>query len=204
MGRKPISDSKIDQIVLMTATGSKTSQIAKELGLTVPTVSNYQKKYALAIKGKREELDIPEEPETNKGGFTAVDTDKTNTEKPKEKPDPIEAGTHQKFMTKGSEYLSKKLEQQLKDAMDGAKMLIDAQLKYQKSLEEMGVTWDKFIDFSFKLGYDAVEERYLKELESRARDRSLNIQVEQKLHDEEIQDMTDDEENPVRRLLSME
>ena len=196
MGRKPLPDFKINQIILMSAQGEKPKSIQEATGVSIPTITAYQKKYEQAIAGKREELDLPAEPTTKKDGFIPVDTDKDsgNKEPKKEKTDPIIPETTKKFITKGSEYLSKELEKQIKESMEGAKILLDAKLKYQKSLDEMGVPWDKFIDYSFKIGYDSIQEAYLKEIELQASERALKIQTLSKLHDEEVRDLAEDEE----------
>lgn len=207
MGRKPIPEYKIQQIILMSAQGETQAAIMEATDTTKPTVIRYQTKYKEAIEAKREELDIPPPPETPKGGNIPIDTENENNtdKKKKEKPDPILTAATGKFITGSSETMSKEMVRRFNDAMKGGLMLLDAQMKYMKSLDEMGVTWDKFVDFSLKLGYDEIEEAYIQELErERILDRDVALQVEEGLHQEEIEELENNQDKLMKRLLRVE
>lgn len=207
MGRKPIPDFKIQQIILMTAQGEKTKAISDVTGITIPTVTAYQKKYAQAIEGKREELDIPPSPEQKNKKTVTVDSDTTkDSSEKKEKPDPILVSATTKFVNKSSDSMSLEMTRRFNDALKGGLVVLDAQMKYLKSLDEMGISWDKFVDFSFKLGYDTIENAYIRELEQeRVRNRDTAMQIEETLHNEEVEDIeSSNEGNLIRRLLKVE
>lgn len=206
MGRKPIPDFKIQQIILMSAQGEKPSAIAEATGITKPTILSYQEKYKEAIAGKQEELDITPEPKTKKQGYTPVDSDNDgNSKQKKEKPDPILVGATSKFVTKSADTMSAEMARRFNDALKGGLMVLDAQMKYMASLDEMGVEWDKFVKFCFMVGYDMIEDAYLTERENqRILDRDTALQIEEGLHQEEITELENNQDKIVKRLLNVE
>lgn len=206
MGRKPIPDFKIQQIILMSAQGEKPSAIAEATGITKPTILSYQEKYKEAIAGKQEELDINPEPKTKKQGFIPVNSDNgSDGKQKKEKPDPILVGATSKFVTKSADTMSAEMARRFNDALKGGLMVLDAQMKYMASLDEMGVEWDKFVKFCFMMGYDMIEDAYIAERENqRILDRDTVLQVEEGLHQEEISELENNQDKIVKRLLNVE
>lgn len=203
-GRKPLPDEKIKQIMVMAKEKTPSEQIAKELGLSLPTIRSYVRRYG---NWQTPELTPEEEQEIAmlKNGSKYRSPESTDNEeirrekpmpmpKPKALPDeeeeePLTQKGYQKFLTTGSEFLGAELLAMLKTHMAAAKSLLESKLKYEKSLIDMDISWDDFISFSLKLGFSILEEEFIKEKEREIEERGLTLEIEERLHEEDIKDI---------------
>ena len=190
MGRKGLTVDQKNQLILLTATGSNNKSIAEQIDVTTQTVRNYQKKYSELIEAKRKELageETPPEPK-NKGQFKrpTKEMEEANKTKPKEAQDPIEAAAKDKSIRKGSDFASDVTNSIYKDMVNDGKTIMSARLKYQTSLEQMGVDWNKFLNFAIEIGYEEIEKEYMRELERFRDEQAIALELEEQLHKQEV------------------
>lgn len=193
MGRKPLPDYKIEQIILMTANGEKTSTIAKAAGVSPGSVNSYQKRYWEAIEEKKEELSQGNNKSENeqKSGFKKPTPEMEKNSKNKNKnesenEDPIETASEDKFIKAGSTVASEQLVKMYKDLIKAGQSVMDSQNQYKSSVEEMGLKWDQFIRFSVKVGYQIVSEEYMNAYQKQRDMEVLALELEQELHNDEV------------------
>jgi len=96
--------------------------------------------------------------------------------------------------------MSKEMTARFKDALAAGLSVMDYQMKYLRSLQEMGVAWEKFVDFSFQLGYDTIEEEYIRQLEQhRIEEHDLELQLKEGLAEQENE--ADIEDEAIRKYM---
>lgn len=142
------------------------------------------------IKNDVMENITPEPEKTPKTNFKRVDYKNI---KNIEGTDPLEEPTHKKFLTKGSTVASEQLENMYRNLIKTGQSLMEAQLKYQRSIESMGVGWGEFLDTSIEIGYTLFLEDYEEQLEKQ-KNNELKMVLEEKLFESYLKD-DDEEEN---------
>lgn len=193
MGKKPISATDKDQLIILTASGSSVKSIAEQIDKTEQTVRNYQKKFAELIEAKKAELSGKVAKNISKDKAPAnKNTPKTKIENAKENKEPedrIEAEAEPKFARKGSDFASDELRDMYREVVRAGQSIIAAKMKYQKSLEQMGVPWVKFVDFSLTIGYDEIEQAYEREMIRYRDDMAMAAEIQERLDLDEADDI---------------
>jgi predicted lipase len=167
---KKLDDDKLHLLISLSAMQEKQKDIATQIGVSLPTLRSLQLRYNKEIEEQASHLEGVEQPvkkNEQKKGFLKPTKEMEAKEKAKEKPkeDPIMPQTDRKFMNKGSEFLSKQLEAQLKEALAGSRVLLKAQALYQSSLDTMNISWEDFLNYAVKSAYMDIEEAYEEALE---------------------------------------
>ena len=169
---KKLDDDKLHLLISLSAMQEKQKDIATQIGVSLPTLRSLQLRYSKEIEEQATHLEGVEQPvkkekDGEKKGFLKPTKEMEAKEKAKEKPkeDPIMPQTDRKFMNKGSEFLSKQLEAQLKEALAGSRVLLKAQALYQSSLDTMNISWEDFLNYAVKSAYMDIEEAYEEALE---------------------------------------
>jgi hypothetical protein len=193
MGRKGLTVDQKNQLILLTATGSNNKSIAEQIDVTTQTVRNYQKKYSELIEAKRKELAGEEPPKETKpkGGYKPPpkDTETDKPEPPKEKRDPIEVKAEPDFIKKGATVASEELKEMYTQIIKDGKSIMNARYKFQSSVEQMGVDWNKFLNFAIEIGYEEIEKEYMRELERFRDEQAIALELEEQLHQQEVSEI---------------
>lgn len=200
MPRKPIPDFKIQQIIHLAASGEKLKEIARITELSRPTVNQYRQKYEKEIAREREENGLkPEPPQAPRARKLTPAAVPAPEEESAEEQDPILAKAVPEFVKQSGGHMSKEMTARFKDALAAGLSVMDYQMKYLRSLQEMGVAWEKFVDFSFQLGYDTIEEEYIQQLEQhRIEEHDLELQLKEGLAEQENEA---DEDEVIRKYM---
>ena len=193
MGRNGLTKLEKDQIILMTATGDSTKEIAKQIEVSEVTIRKYKNQFKNEIEAKKAEIlgqEPPPEPK-NKGQFKrpTKEMEEANKTKQKEAQDPIEAAAKDKSIRKGSDFASDVTNSIYKDMVNDGKTIMSARLKYQTSLEQMGVDWNKFLNFAIEIGYEEIEKEYMRELERFRDEQAIALELEEQLHKQEVSEI---------------
>jgi hypothetical protein len=98
-------------------------------------------------------------------------------------------------MNKGSEFLSKQLEAQLKEALAGSRVLLKAQALYQSSLDTMNISWEDFLNYAVKSAYMDIEEAYEEALEKYISEKRMYEFRLDEMENEEIEPEMEEIEN---------
>ena len=175
MGRKPLEKEKIDQIILLSATGEQVKTIMDATGLSRPTILNYQKQLENEIDEKREELG--RDMETVPGGYQKPPKEMEEppvkkTEKKMRLPS-VEEETAKKTISKASNSVSELKARELTEDYKAAQMLHSASVRYQKNVEMMGLDWDRFVAWAVDEAYERAVEAYKVKVEEQLREASL-------------------------------
>ena len=190
MGRNGLTKLEKDQIILMAATGESTKEIAKQIEVSEVTIRKYKNQFKDEIEAKKAEISGQEPPKEHKpkGGYKPPpkDTEEANKTKQKEAQDPIEAAAKDKSIRKGSDFASDVTNSIYKDMVNDGKTIMSARLKYQTSLEQMGVDWNKFLNFAIEIGYEEIEKEYMRELERFRDEQAIALELEEQLHRQEV------------------
>ena len=193
MGRNGLTKLEKDQIILMAATGESTKEIAKQIEVSEVTIRKYKNQFKDEIEAKKAEITGQEPPKEHKpkGGYKPPpkDTEEANKTKPKEAQDPIEAAAKDKSIRKGSDFASDVTNSIYKDMVNDGKTIMSARLKYQTSLEQMGVDWNKFLNFAIEIGYEEIEKEYMRELERFRDEQAIALELEEQLHQQEVSEI---------------
>ena len=200
MPRKPIPNFKIQQIIHLAASGELVKEIARITELSIPTVNQYRKKYEKEIAREREENGLkPEPPQAPRARKLTPAPAPAPEEESEEEQDPILAKAVPEFVKQSGGHMSKEMTSRFKDALAAGLSVLDYQMKYLRSLQEMGVAWEKFVDFSFQLGYDTIEEEYIRQLEQhRIEEHDLELQLKEGLAEQENEA---DEDEAIRKYM---
>jgi transposase len=200
MPRKPIPDFKIQQIIHLAASGELIKEIARITELSIPTVNQYRKKYEKEIAREREENGLkPEPPQAPRARKLTPAPAPAPEEESEEDQDPILEKAVPEFVKQSGGHMSKEMTARFKDALAAGLSVMDYQMKYLRSLQEMGIAWEKFVDFSFQLGYDTIEEEYIRQLEQhRIEEHDLELQLKEGLAEQENEA---DEDEAIRKYM---
>jgi hypothetical protein len=175
MGRKPLEKEKIDQIILLSATGEQVKTIMDATGLSRPTILNYQKQLENEIDEKREELG--RDMETVPGGYQKPPKEMEEppvkkTEKKMKLPS-VEEETAKKTISKASNSVSELKARELTEDYKAAQMLHSASVRYRSNIEMMGLEWERFIAFAIDQAYAQAVTAYEEKVEERLREAEL-------------------------------
>jgi len=175
MGRKPLEKEKIDQIILLSATGEQVKTIMDATGLSRPTILNYQKQLENEIEAKREELG--RDMETVPGGYQKPPKEMEEppvkkTEKKMKLPS-VEEETAKKTISKASNSVSELKARELTEDYKAAQMLHSASVRYRSNIEMMGLEWERFIAFAIDQAYAQAVTAYEEKVEERLREAEL-------------------------------
>ena len=175
MGRKPLEKEKIDQIILLSATGEQVKTIMDATGLSRPTILNYQKQLENEIEAKREELG--RDMETVTGGYQKPPKEMEEppvkkTEKKMRLPS-VEEETAKKTISKASNSVSELKAKELTEDYKAAQMLHSASVRYRSNIEMMGLEWERFIAFAIDQAYAQAVTAYEEKVEERLREAEL-------------------------------
>lgn len=175
MGRKPLRKEKIDQIILLSATGEQVKTIMDATGLSRPTILNYQKQLENEIEAKREELG--RDMETVPGGYQKPPKEMEEppvkkTEKKMKLPS-VEEETAKKTISKASNSVSELKARELTEDYKAAQMLHSASVRYRSNIEMMGLEWERFIAFAIDQAYAQAVTAYEEKVEERLREAEL-------------------------------
>ena len=175
MGRKPLEKEKIDQIILLSATGEQVKTIMDATGLSRPTILNYQKQLENEIEAKREELG--RDMETVTGGYQKPPKEMEEppvkkTEKKMKLPS-VEEETAKKTISKASNSVSELKARELTEDYKAAQMLHSASVRYRSNIEMMGLEWERFIAFAIDQAYAQAVTAYEEKVEERLREAEL-------------------------------
>ena len=175
MGRKPLEKEKIDQIILLSATGEQVKTIMDATGLSRPTILNYQKQLENEIDEKREELG--RDMETVPGGYQKPPKEMEEppvkkTEKKMKLPS-VEEETAKKTISKASNSVSELKARELTEDYKAAQMLHSASVRYRNNIEMMGLEWERFIAFAIDQAYAQAVTAYEEKVEERLREAEL-------------------------------
>ena len=177
MGRKPLEKEKIEQIILLSATGEQVKTIMDATGLSRPTILNYQKQLENEIDEKREELGREGDMETTKGGYQKPPKEMEEppvkkTEKKMKLPS-VEEETAKKTISKASNSVSELKARELTEDYKAAQMLHSASVRYRSNIEMMGLEWERFIAFAIDQAYAQAVTAYEEKVEERLREAEL-------------------------------
>ena len=175
MGRKPLEKEKIEQIILLSATGEQVKTIMDATGLSRPTILNYQKQLENEIDEKREELG--RDMETVTGGYQKPPKEMEEppvkkTEKKMRLPS-VEEETAKKTISKASNSVSELKARELTEDYKAAQMLHSASVRYRSNIEMMGLEWERFIAFAIDQAYAQAVIAYEDKVEERLREAEL-------------------------------
>ena len=175
MGRKPLEKEKIEQIILLSATGEQVKTIMDATGLSRPTILNYQKQLENEIDEKREELS--RDMETVTGGYQKPPKEMEEppvkkTEKKMKLPS-VEEETAKKTISKASNSVSELKARELTEDYKAAQMLHSASVRYRSNIEMMGLEWERFIAFAIDQAYAQAVTAYEEKVEERLREAEL-------------------------------
>ncbi len=163
-----LSGEKLERLIALLAADATVTEISKEMGLSAPTIRGYRNEYAGQIEEKRAEFH----------------GEKPEKKEKKEKIDPVLENAIPKFINDAGTNVKKEMTSYFATALKGGMALLRYQNEYAHSLNEMGVKWDDFIEFSLKEGYDMILGEYMKEKErAMAEDNDLRLQIEEGLDD---------------------
>ena len=190
MGRNGLTKLEKDQIILMAATGESTKEIAKQIEVSEVTIRKYKNQFKDEIEAKKAEISGQEPPKEHKpkGGYKPPpkDTETDNAEPPKEKRDPIEVKAEPDFIKKGATVASEELKEMYTQIIKDGKSIMNARYKFQSSVEQMGVDWNKFLNFAIEIGYEEIEKEYMRELERFRDEQAIALELEEQLHRQEV------------------
>ena len=175
MGRKPLEKEKIDQIILLSATGEQVKTIMDATGLSRPTILNYQKQLENEIDEKREELG--RDMETVTGGYQKppkeMEEPPVKKSEKKMKLPSVEEETAKKTISKASNSVSELKARELTEDYKAAQMLHSASVRYRSNIEMMGLEWERFIAFAIDQAYAQAVTAYEEKVEERLREAEL-------------------------------
>jgi hypothetical protein len=66
---------------------------------------------------------------------------------------------------------------------------MNARYKFQSSVEQMGVDWNKFLNFAIEIGYEEIEKEYMRELERFRDEQAIALELEEQLHQQEVSEI---------------
>lgn len=193
MGRNGLTKLEKDQIILMAATGESTKEIAKQIEVSEVTIRKYKNQFKDEIEAKKAEITGQEPPKETKpkGGYKPPpkDTETDKPEPPKEKRDPIEVKAEPDFIKKGATVASEELKEMYTQIIKDGKSIMNARYKFQSSVEQMGVEWNKFLNFAIEIGYEEIEKEYMRELERFRDEQAIALELEEQLHQQEVSEI---------------
>lgn len=209
---KKLGKVERDQIILLLATGSSVKATADQLEVSEPTIRNYRHKYASDIAAKKAEMEgkapPPKTAPETKTGTKYIAPPKTPEQKDETKnteEDPIEARATNDVIPKGSRVATDEMIDIYKSMIQSGKAIIEDQFRYKSSVENMGIKWTDFLKFAHKIGYDILLSEYIEELRKTQLDESMiRIATLQKLHEGEIADMGEPEDDDMKKMIEVE
>ena len=173
MGRpkKELTPLEIQKLIVLTASGTRQMDIAKELGISIPTIRQLQRDHAEEIEIKKDEMNgEPPNPVTPTSRTTEKKESKDDKEKNKSPYVEIEHETVKKAITKASESVSTIIAKDTTEDYRASQILKGSRMKYQKALEKMGIEWDEFVRVAIDDLYRTVEIAYIDEVERRSKE----------------------------------
>ena len=173
MGRpkKELTPLEIQKLIVLTASGTRQMDIAKELGISIPTIRQLQRDHAEEIEIKKDEMNgEPPNPVTPTSRNTEKKESKDEKEKNKSPYAEIEHETTKKAITKASESVSTIIAKDTTEDYRASQILKGSRMKYQKALEKMGIEWDEFVRVAIDDLYRTVELVYIDEVERRSKE----------------------------------
>ncbi len=208
---KKLGKIERDQIILLLATGETVKNIAKQLEISIPTVRNYREKYQEEIEKKKAEIAGKEPPgkeekeEKKNPIYIAPPNPEKKENETEEEPDPIEDRAAKDVVPKGSKVATDEMIGIYKDMIKSGKAIIEDQFRYKSSVENMGIKWVDFLKFAHKIGYDILLNEYITELRKTQLDDSMiRIATLQKLHEGEIEDIGEPEDDDMKKVIEIE
>ena len=193
MGRpkKELTPLEIQKLIVLTASGTRQMDIAKELGISIPTIRQLQRDHAEEIEIKKDEMNgEPPNPVTPTSRTTEKKESKDDKEKNKSPYVEIEHETVKKAITKASESVSTIIAKDTTEDYRASQILKGSRMKYQKALEKMGIEWDEFVRVAIDDLYRTVEIAYIDEVERRSKEMAQKeLEILQAYHEAEISEL---------------
>ena len=149
---------KIDTGVrLLSQQGYSAKEIANELGTSLRTIFNYASDLSVKIGRKYHSNNAPY---PQQGNQTPLEDPKTKGPDPEEEIRTNIMKKHVKVM--GEKLATLTVEHELE--MRKIVVALEKHAAIFESIEEMGLTKEKFIDVCIEIGYDAAKEAYMKKV----------------------------------------
>ena len=201
MGRpkKELTPLEIQKLIVLSASGTRQMDIAKELGISIPTIRQLQKKHEEEIEIKKDEMNgNPPDPVTP----TSKITEKKESKDEKEKKSPyveIEHETTRKAINKASDSVSNIIAKDTTDDYRASQVLKGSRMKYQRALEKMGIEWDEFVRCAIDDLYKEVEIAYIDEVERRSKEMAQKeLEILQAYHEAEISELANEKKPEIQ------
>lgn len=170
MGRKPVPDFRVKQIILLRSEGASISQIMKETELGKATVLKYIEMHKKDIEKMTKK---PQEINNVVNATKVKESDQEKKKDNKPKIASVEDETTKNTIRKAADSVSTLKAKEITEDYKAAQMLHSASVRYQKNVEMMGLEWDRFIAWAIDEAYQAAVEAYKEKMDKQLREAEL-------------------------------
>ena len=170
MGRKPVPDFRVKQIILLRSEGASISQIMKETELGKATVLKYIEMHKKDIEKMTKK---PQEINNVVNATKVKESDQEKKKDNKPKIASVEDETTKNTIRKAADSVSTLKAKEITEDYKAAQMLHSASVRYQKNVEMMGLEWDRFIAWAVDEAYQAAVEAYKEKMDKQLREAEL-------------------------------